>query len=249
MKTRRIRVRSLLAGCISCLRCVCVWTSGLTCRSSPFASPRHSSPLLPLRMWRARSVIYLLILLLLLLPARYPIPLRRAAERCVSQNRLWAYFSSYRSPSWVPLPSPLSPRWLHLFIAAAHCAQHRGSRRADAIPYPAKEGERNCAPIFFFDRYYFFKPKLCVPPPSFSGCRGSSRWRNECDGAVRGAEAEVASPGEGDLKLASSAREGKQQQQQQQQHRQQRLSSRSWCSGEKQKCSLLLWLDCCRWQN
>lgn len=38
MKMRRIRVRSLLAGCISCLRCV--WTSGLTCRSSPFASPR-----------------------------------------------------------------------------------------------------------------------------------------------------------------------------------------------------------------
>lgn len=33
MKMRRIRVRSLLAGCISCLRCV--WTSGLTCRSSP----------------------------------------------------------------------------------------------------------------------------------------------------------------------------------------------------------------------
>lgn len=38
MKMRRIRVRSLLAGCISCLRCV--RTSGLTCRSSPLASPR-----------------------------------------------------------------------------------------------------------------------------------------------------------------------------------------------------------------
>lgn len=167
MKTRRIRVRSLLAGCISCLRCVCVWTSGLTCRSSPFASPRHSSPLLPLRMWRARSVIYWsqLLLFLLLLPACYPIPLRRAAERCVSQNRLWAYFSSYRSPSWVPLPSPLSPRWLHLFIAAAHCAQHRGSRRADAIPYPAKEGERNCAPICFFSIGIIFLSQNFASPP------------------------------------------------------------------------------------
>lgn len=51
MKMRRIRVRSLLAGCISCLRCV--WTSGLTCRSSPpgvffvfflLRFPPHSSP-------------------------------------------------------------------------------------------------------------------------------------------------------------------------------------------------------------
>lgn len=44
MKMRRMRVRSLLAGCISWLRCV--RTSALTCRSSPLcvASPRFAVP-------------------------------------------------------------------------------------------------------------------------------------------------------------------------------------------------------------
>lgn len=47
MKMRRMRVRSLLAGCISCLRCV--RTSALTCRSSPVWVPPHSSRLLSVR--------------------------------------------------------------------------------------------------------------------------------------------------------------------------------------------------------
>lgn len=46
MKMRRTRVRSLLAGCISCLRCV--RTSALTCRSSPQCVPPRAQQSPPL---------------------------------------------------------------------------------------------------------------------------------------------------------------------------------------------------------
>lgn len=56
MKMRRTRVRSLLAGCISCLRCV--RTSALTCRSSPqCVPPAQQSPPLGSRCLAPLAVI------------------------------------------------------------------------------------------------------------------------------------------------------------------------------------------------
>lgn len=84
MKMRRIRVRSLLAGCISCLRCE--QTSGLTCRSSPFASPRTAVLSARLSSRSAgrpilSSFFLLFLFLLLLLLSRlllfYPLVARR----------------------------------------------------------------------------------------------------------------------------------------------------------------------------
>lgn len=128
MKTRRIRVRSLLAGCISCLRCV--WTSGLTCRSSPFASPRTA--VLSSRLVATRPILFFL-LLLELLPAYYLIPQQPSSRKvCFTESSL-CIFSSYRSLSAVPLPfalrgcTYLSPRRTVLNIGLytrKHCPIH-----------------------------------------------------------------------------------------------------------------------------
>lgn len=186
MKMRRIRVRSLLAGCISCLRCV--RTSGLTCRSSPFASPRTADPFLPAR-WNSLDSFYGLLLWLLLSPAYYLIPQQPSSRKiCFTESSL-CIFSSYRSLSSVPLPfalrgcTYLSPRRAVLNIGLK-TRKHRPIHTAR---------KKTCTP---------FLPKLYLPA---SSCRVSSRWKNESDGAVHGAEAEVASPREGDLKIGKRA--------------------------------------------
>lgn len=104
MKMRRIRVRSLLAGCISCLRSV--WTSGLTCRSSPFASPRTAvlSARLSFRS-AGRRILFIIILIILTIIILWSLS-SPVAERnkSVSRNRLCAYSFHIGSLSSVPLP-------------------------------------------------------------------------------------------------------------------------------------------------
>lgn len=96
MKMRRMRVRSLLAGCISCLRCV--RTSALTCRSSPLCVPpaQQSPPL------GSRCLVLLAIISLSRSPEPpNPLSSPAAAEMRVSGNLLCAYWS------WLLAASPL----------------------------------------------------------------------------------------------------------------------------------------------
>lgn len=86
MKMRRIRVRSLLAGCISCLRCV--RTSGLTCRSSPLASPRTA--VLSSRVSLFFCVAFFFSFCLFVSPLSSPAAER---DRSVSRYCLCAYSS------------------------------------------------------------------------------------------------------------------------------------------------------------
>lgn len=99
MKMRRMRVRSLLAGCISCLRCV--QTSALTCRSSPQCVPPRSSRLLSVR----GSSLFSLLL-------RSPELLISAAAQQQQRCAFHGIFSVHiGAGSLLPLPSP--------FLAAA----------------------------------------------------------------------------------------------------------------------------------
>lgn len=95
MKMRRIRVRSLLAGCISCLRCV--RTSALTCRSSPLCVPPRSSRLLSVR---GASLFSLLLRLLKLRISSAA----QQRQRCAFQGIFSVHIGA---GCWLPLPSPL----------------------------------------------------------------------------------------------------------------------------------------------
>lgn len=120
MKMRRMRVRSLLAGCISCLRCA--RTSALTCRSSPLCVPPRSSRLPSVR---GASIFSLLL--------RSPEPLVSSAahqqQRCAFQGIFSLHIGAGCS---LPLPSPL--------LAAAliyRCdgpSRTSGSRHANSRP-------------------------------------------------------------------------------------------------------------------
>lgn len=119
MKMRRIRVRSLLAGCISCLRCV--WTSGLTCRSSPFASPRTAvlSSRLSFALQLARF-FFLFFLFFNYYCYNYCIPQQPSSrKRKISFTESSLYIASFHIGA-----SPLGLQWTHLFIAATDCGEH-----------------------------------------------------------------------------------------------------------------------------
>lgn len=118
MKTRRMRVRSLFAGCISCLRCV--RTSALTCRSSPLCVPPRSSRLLSVR---GASFFSLLL--------RSPEPPISSAthqqQRCAFQGIFSVHIGAGCS---LPLPSPL----LALIYRCDGPSRTSGSRHARSRP-------------------------------------------------------------------------------------------------------------------
>lgn len=126
MKMRRIRVRSLLAGCISCLRCE--QTSGLTCRSSPFASPRTAvlsarlssrsagRPILSSLFYYSYSC-YCYRGCYFFIPQQ---PGGRQQQICLTESSL-CIFISYLEPIFGASPFR---SWPHLFIAATDCGEH-----------------------------------------------------------------------------------------------------------------------------
>lgn len=144
MKMRRMRVRSLLAGCISCLRCV--RTSALTCRSSSLCvPPPRSSRLLSVRGASLFSPV-----------SRSPELLISSAaqqqRRCAFQGIFSVHIGAGSS---LPLPSPLFAAAL-LFIAATDRAGHQGSRHA--ISRPVLCTRVNPAPVVLPET-------LPAPPP------------------------------------------------------------------------------------
>lgn len=142
MKMRRMRVRSLLAGCISCLRCV--RTSALTCRSSPLCVPPRSSRLLSVR---GASLFSLLL--------RSPELLISSAAEQQQRCAFKGIFSVHiEAGSFLPLPSPLlaaaliyrcdGPSWTsgsrHAISRPVLCTRvnpHRGD--AKTLPAPLKD--------------------------------------------------------------------------------------------------------------
>lgn len=122
MKMRRMRVRSLLAGCISCLRCA--RTSALTCRSSPRCVPPRSSRLLSARCASLFSLFF-----------RSPEQLISSAARQQQKYAFQGIFSVHiGAGSLLPLPSPL------LAAALIYCCDGpswtSGSRHANQPSRP-----------------------------------------------------------------------------------------------------------------
>lgn len=116
MKMRRIRVRSLLAGCISCLRCV--WTSGLShADPSPLCVPPHSSPFLPALFFCVQ--FFDSFLNYDFIPQQ---PCSRKRQICFAESSL-CIFISYREPIFGASPLGLRGRTF-LFLAATDCDEH-----------------------------------------------------------------------------------------------------------------------------
>lgn len=123
MKMRRMRVRSLLAGCISCLRCV--RSSALTCRSGPFASTPHGSPFLPAR---CRSLFYLFGIII----AKLSFDPSEAQQQKDLSQRIVCVHIQFTSEA-IFVASPRRSSRPHLFIAATDCAEHRTRKHGPVL--------------------------------------------------------------------------------------------------------------------
>lgn len=95
MKMRRIRVRSLFAGCISCLRCV---DQRSHMQIESLCVPPRGTPVLRVASGSTFIIDNIIIILSLSSPVA-------ASDRSVSRSRLRAYSSHIGSLSPEPLPS------------------------------------------------------------------------------------------------------------------------------------------------
>lgn len=207
MKMRTIRVRSLLAGCISCLRCVCLPGPAVSHadRFPPFTSPPHpprfSSLFFPpsttslgsistLWVTRLSLFIYLTIAITVGFPAAN-----------VSRSRIrtcWFQIESlYRSPE------PLPCRAADALVSSCKVRLWRTWEQEDAHAAPHTAGRNLQVRIL---------AKVYLPA---SSCRIRSPWggegrgggeKNERDGAVPGSESGSCIAGRARFKRAGGQR-------------------------------------------
>lgn len=129
MKMRRTRVRSLLAGCISCLRCV--RTSALTCRSSPQCVPPRAQQSPPLG---SRCLAPLAVITTAGTPG-FPSAAAQQQQRCAIQGVFSVHIGAGSS---LPLPpSPLLRRRAYLSLRRNR-AGHQARGTQSAVPSRAR---------------------------------------------------------------------------------------------------------------
>lgn len=117
MKMRRIRVGSLLAGCISCLRCA---DQRSHMQIESLCVPPHSSPFLPALFYLALQVARFKKIIISILFYSSAKPWQKATDvfhRAVSLHIHLISGAYLRCLS-------LCSSWPHLFIAATDCDEH-----------------------------------------------------------------------------------------------------------------------------